>query len=116
MRVTKLLALAAVAVAAVACNGTSPTAPDATVASYEANGLVGAQADEIAPPPTCRDNSRVRLEVFRSPGSARVQATYLSGHTTVACKTAPLWSSRPQGRIGRTRNPFVVNVSLTRPP
>jgi hypothetical protein len=117
MRITKLLALAAVAVAAVACSGTSPSAPDATVASNDVGGLVGAQSShEFVPAPTCRDITRVQLEVFRSPGRARIEAAYFSGQTTVACKIAPKWSSRPQGRISRTRNPFVVNVALSRPP
>jgi hypothetical protein len=117
MRVTKLLALAAVVVVAVACNGVSPTAPDANVAPAEASGLVGAQAlNEAIPVPTCRDITRVRLELLRSPGDTRVEATYFSGHITVRCGIAPQWSSRPRGRIARTRNPFVVNVSLTRPP
>jgi hypothetical protein len=118
MRTTKLLALAAVALVAVACNGISPSAPDATLASNDASGLVGAQAlNEAIPAPTCRDITRVQLDVSRvSPRGARIQATYFSGHTTVACKLAPQWSSRPEGRIARTRNPFVVNVRLTRPP
>lgn len=117
MRITKLLALAAVAVVAVACNGVSPGAPDATVASHDAGGLVGAQSsNELIPAPTCRDITRVQLEVLRSPGRARVEAAYFSGHNPVACKIGPKWSSRPQGRISRTRNPFVVNVALSRPP
>lgn len=117
MRVTKLLALAAVAVVAVACNGISPTAPEATVASNDASGLVGAQSsNELVPIPTCRDITRVQLQVSRSPRSARIQATYFSGRIPVACTFAPQWSSRPRGRIAQTRDPFIVNVSLTRPP
>ena len=118
MRITKLLALAAVVVFAAACNGISPTSPNnAAVTSDDPAALVGAQAlKEVPTPLGCRDITRVELRVLRSPGGTRVEAIYFHRDATVQCKIAPQWSSRPRGRITRTRNPFVVNVTLTRPP
>ena len=70
----------------------------------------------IPPDPSCRDITQVRLQLFRSPGLARVEAQYLNGHMTVNCRIAPDWSSRPRGRILPTRDPFIVEAILTLPP
>ena len=118
MRITKLLVLAAGVVAA-ACSGISPTSPNATVPSADATALAEATAlkGRATPPDSsCRDITQVKLQLFRSPGLARVEAHYLNGDVTVNCRIAPDWSSRPRGRLLRTLDPFIVEVILTRPP
>ena len=119
MRIMKLLALAAAAGVVAACNGTSLTSPSPIVTSDDATALVETQALK-APADTspCRRITQVKLQVqqLRSPGETRVEAVYLSHGGPSKCQIAPDWSSRPRGRLTPTRNPFVVGVTLTRPP
>jgi hypothetical protein len=116
MKNMKLLALAAAVVVA-ACNGTSPTSPKAIVASDDATALVESQAlkGPVDGSP-CRDITEVNLQQLRSPGTIRIEAVYLVHGEPSRCQTAPAWSSRPLGRLVRTKNPFIVGVTQTRPP
>jgi hypothetical protein len=116
---TKILALAAVALVAVACNGVSPTSPNAAISSDDATALAGATASSV-PVPGCRAITEVKLQRLPLPniygGDIKVQATYLSRGLPVSCGLAPRWSSRGRGRLSPTENPFIVKVTLSRPP
>jgi hypothetical protein len=121
MKTMKLLALTAATVVIAACNGTSPTSPNAIVASDDATALVESQAlkGPVVGSP-CRDITEVKLQRLRSAASTNastmVEAIYLIHGRPSLCQTAPAWSSRPAGRLARMKNPFIVGVTLTRPP
>ena len=119
MRITKLLALATAAVVVAACNGAAPTSPNAIVAPDDAAAVVETQASKAsADGSPCRDITEVNLRQVHSlsPGTVRIEAVYLIHDRPARCQVAPGWSSRPAGRLVRTKNPFIVGVTQTRPP
>ena len=113
MRIMKLVTLAAVAVVAVACDGISPTSPNATVSSDDATARVDAKAAE-SPDVGCRDITQVQMRLIPTLAEVKVEAVYfLKDGVPARCTVPPSWNSRPQGRIVRTKDPFVVKLSRT---
>jgi hypothetical protein len=118
MRISKILAVVAAAVVAVACNGISPTSPGATVPSDDATALAGAKAlDDPIPGSDCKSITTVDMVVLPSPPTGtKVQAIYIAGCVPANCRVAPIWSSKPRGRLVPTKDAFIVMVTRTRPP
>jgi hypothetical protein len=114
MRISKILAVVAAAVVAVACNGISPTSPAATVASDDGTARVDAKAWE--PPEDCIGITEVQMLLLPDVTDIRVKAVYLEGGEPARCWFAPVWSSRPRGRLVPTKDAFVVKVTQTQPP
>jgi hypothetical protein len=111
----KLVTLAAVAVVAVACDGISPTAPNATVSSDGATARGDAKASKsTVQDPGCRDITQVQMRLIPTLAEVKVEAVYfLKDGVPARCTVPPSWNSRPQGRIVRTKDPFVVKLSRT---
>jgi hypothetical protein len=116
MKYAKLLLPVAVPLLAAACSDVGPTSPTPAMSAETMTAPGDAQA--LSGVTGCRTMTGVKVHF--TPSSAlpmRLKATYSWGATPGphTCSIAPVWSSRPAGRLKPTKDSFVVAVRAGSP-